>query len=70
MKRAVFIYFHRESGCAVAYSERDDLSTGQLLFTCPEDWKPLDQKQFEAAAKFYGVKNPERMKYDPEEVPF
>lgn len=67
---AVFVYFIKQSGYAIAMTSRDDLSTNILLFTCPLDWKPQNQKEFEAAAKYYGVRDPQRMKYDPEEVPF
>lgn len=65
-----FVYFFRDSGAAVAHIFRDDVTTGVLLFTCPEAWLPQDQREFEAAAHYYGVKNPQRMKYDPNEVPF
>lgn len=67
---ARFIYFHRESGCAIAHMNRDDLSTGTLLFTCPELWLPQTQAEFDRAARYYGVQHPERMKYDSNEVPF
>lgn len=66
----IYVYFFKASGIAIASTYRDDLSSGVLLFTCPSDWKPQNQIQFEAAAKFYGVRHPERMKYDPEDVPF
>lgn len=67
---AKFVYFYRESGMAILCTHRDDCTTGILLFTCPEAWAPTDQASFVAAAAYYGVRDPQRMKYDPNEVPF
>lgn len=66
----IFVYFIKQSGYAIAMTSRDDLSTNVLLFTCPMDWKPKNQQEFNDAARYYGVQKPEAMKYDPEEVPF
>lgn len=66
---ARFIYYFKGSGTAIAFNERNDLN-GELLFTCPESWKPQTQAEFELAARYYGVKAPQAMKYDPEDVPF
>lgn len=51
-------------------NSRDDLTANPLLFTTPQSWKPLSQQSFEMAARYYGVKNPERMRYNFSEVPF
>ncbi len=67
---ARFVYFFRLSGAAIVHEHRDDLSQAPLLFTCPEAWVPKTQKEFEDAARYYGVKKPEAMHYDSNEVPF
>lgn len=68
-EEARFIYFHKAAGEAIAYTERVSYG-GDLLFTCPLSWLPKNQKEFEQAAKFYGISHPEVMKYYPDEVPF
>lgn len=70
MDAARFVYFFKKTGFAVAHMHRDDLSTGVLLFTCPLSWMPKTQKEFEDAARYYGVQNPHKMTYDANEIPF
>jgi len=55
-----------------AYAEcsRNDLGNSVLLFTCPESWLPQDQESFNDAARYYGVRRPEEIKFEPGLVPF
>lgn len=66
---ACFVYFFKGTGMACAFDSRNDLN-GELLFTCPESWLPKDQATFEDAARYYGVKHPQYMRYDGNLVPF
>jgi hypothetical protein len=71
MNEPCFIYYYKHENTAIARVWRDDIA-GQLLFTCPKAWCPKNQEQFDAAAKFYEVNLPHRMRYidDSEDVPF
>lgn len=69
MNEARFIYLFKQQGEAVCMTGRNDHS-GELLFTCPADWAPKNQLQFIQAARYYGVQNPERIKYCADEIPF
>lgn len=69
MDPACFIYYYKATGMAIAFNDRNDLN-GELLFTCPESWLPKTQREFEDAARYYGVKQPQAMRYDGNLVPF
>jgi hypothetical protein len=65
-----FIYYSPRTQDAWPETSRNDIGTAILLFTCPEDWKPKDQAEFEAAAEFYGVRHASKIKYDADLIPF